>query len=605
MGEGRRTRPWGPLRGASERDNQLATTLREWLDAAGLKVDDLRACLRPEHFVSQTVPSRTTVSDRLAGVNLQWDFVEAVADACSGNARQCARLLAEARALLARLPPAARSGGTDRHPAAAPEPARREAPARTAELVAAQRQALALSDKLLRAMERSAELEQARNSANHMVLILLAMVDTLRRDIATLTAERERVRAARKDQELLRVRERLQRSEAQRSTAESELTRARAEREKADRLAERAAEQVRALRAELDGLRGRPGEPAPPATRSAGPPDAGDDIDRALFKAARTLDGEADHLQRLAAGLPGGHAPDIPATWDDGPDIAPDNSVSTGPVPAGPVNSGADTGDALSGRTTGQVDPDRPGAGQEVAALVSERVRAGDWEGLNRVFRSIGRNGSADQVLALVRTLAPEDAYPLLAAVGGARPAKPFREVLDTLRAAGRDAEVRQILTAVGRHRAVREFPLVFSALKGGQGDVSRPFAQEHDIQWVLESLVRERPAEVQAVFDRLVLTRREHEADWLWRLARPVMALAPRSTAAPAPAAPGSPALDTTASDWFAPRRPLGDPSRSRKPAPVETTLTTRIKINIPGTRPVPPVVVRKPADLRDAGTE
>ncbi|MFH8630986.1 hypothetical protein ACH4CC_14075 [Streptomyces lydicus] len=68
------------------------------------------------------------------------------------------------------------------------------------------------------------------------VLILLAMVDTLRRDIGTLTAERERVRAARKDQELLRVRERLQRSEAQRSTAESELTQARAEREKADRL---------------------------------------------------------------------------------------------------------------------------------------------------------------------------------------------------------------------------------------------------------------------------------------------------------------------------------------------------------------------------------
>lgn len=177
--------------------------------------------------------------------------------------------------------------------------------------------------------------------------------------------------------------------------------------------------------------------------------------------------------------------------------------------------------------------------------------------------------------------------------------------MLDTLRAAGRDAEIRQILTAVGRHRAVREFPLVFSALKGGQGDASRPFAQEHDIQWVLESLVRERPAEVQAVFDRLVLTRREHEADWLWRLARPVMALAPRSTAAPAPPAPGSPPRDTTASDWFAPRRPLGDPSRTRKPAPVETTLTTRIKINIPGTRPVPPVVVRKPVDRRDAGTE
>ncbi|MEU5236111.1 hypothetical protein ACH4UR_09235 [Streptomyces lydicus] len=55
----------------------------------------------------------------------------------------------------------------------------------------------------------------------------------------------------------------------------------------------------------------------------------------------------------------------------------------------------------------------------------------------------------------------------------------------------------------------------------------------------MLESLVRERPAEVQAVFDRLVLTRRAHEADWLRRLARPVMVLEPRSTAATCPRQP------------------------------------------------------------------
>ncbi|KIF07043.1 hypothetical protein PL81_04330, partial [Streptomyces sp. RSD-27] len=33
------------------------------------------------------------------------------------------------------------------------------------------------------------------------------------------------------------------------------------------------------------------------------------------------------------------------------------------------------------------------------------------------------------------------------------------------------------------------------------------------------------------------------------------------------------------------------------------ETTLTTRIRINIPGSRPIPPVVVRKP--VKDASAE
>ncbi|MFD6941093.1 hypothetical protein ACFWAP_33710, partial [Streptomyces goshikiensis] len=32
------------------------------------------------------------------------------------------------------------------------------------------------------------------------------------------------------------------------------------------------------------------------------------------------------------------------------------------------------------------------------------------------------------------------------------------------------------------------------------------------------------------------------------------------------------------------------------------ETTLTTRIRINIPGSRPIPPVVVRKPVAAADA---
>ncbi|MGM9382465.1 hypothetical protein ACTAE5_17700, partial [Streptomyces antibioticus] len=43
--------------------------------------------------------------------------------------------------------------------------------------------------------------------------------------------------------------------------------------------------------------------------------------------------------------------------------------------------------------------------------------------------------------------------------------------------------------------------------------------------------------------------------------------------------------------------------PPEERK---TETTLTTRIRINIPGSRPIPPVVVRKPVgDTEGAGTD
>ncbi|GGN82658.1 hypothetical protein GCM10011579_070570 [Streptomyces albiflavescens] len=48
--------------------------------------------------------------------------------------------------------------------------------------------------------------------------------------------------------------------------------------------------------------------------------------------------------------------------------------------------------------------------------------------------------------------------------------------------------------------------------------------------------------------------------------------------------------------------RSATGNPPEERK---TETTLTTRIRINIPGSRPIPPVVVRTPVGDADASTE
>ncbi|MFE1287572.1 hypothetical protein [Streptomyces sp. NPDC058751] len=58
-----------------------------------------------------------------------------------------------------------------------------------------------------------------------------------------------------------------------------------------------------------------------------------------------------------------------------------------------------------------------------------------------------------------------------------------------------------------------------------------------------------------------------------------------------------GTPAVSENGAD--AGRSAAGKPTEERK---TETTLTTRIRINIPGSRPIPPVVVRKPVADADA---
>ena len=85
MEHGRRTRPWGALKGSRPEDNAVAERPRSWLDQTGMRVDDLHRKLTPEHFSNERVPSKSALSDRLAGVALRQDFIEAVADVCSAD----------------------------------------------------------------------------------------------------------------------------------------------------------------------------------------------------------------------------------------------------------------------------------------------------------------------------------------------------------------------------------------------------------------------------------------------------------------------------------------------------------------------------------------
>ncbi|HEY1155605.1 MAG TPA: hypothetical protein VGE95_04850, partial [Arthrobacter sp.] len=82
---GRRTKQWGPLKGPTKQANATAALLRSWLDNARLRIDDVVPLLTPEHFSDGRVPGRSTISERLAGVRLEEDFVQAIADVCSAD----------------------------------------------------------------------------------------------------------------------------------------------------------------------------------------------------------------------------------------------------------------------------------------------------------------------------------------------------------------------------------------------------------------------------------------------------------------------------------------------------------------------------------------
>ncbi|WP_372409718.1 hypothetical protein [Streptomyces luteireticuli] len=200
MAEGRRrTRSWGPLYGASEDANTLARLLRSWLDRAGLSLRELVGALQPEHFRDKHVPSRTTISQRLAGANPQWDFVEAVADVCSRNGAERSRMLDEARPAWERL---CTARGEDREEAA--------------------------PDPLRRALARAAVAERERGEWHQMSVVLLSRVGTLERDLAALREGASGAGAGRGGECLPRwARRELERSEAERERLAAELRRTR------------------------------------------------------------------------------------------------------------------------------------------------------------------------------------------------------------------------------------------------------------------------------------------------------------------------------------------------------------------------------------------
>jgi hypothetical protein len=482
----RRTRPWAALKGPTALDNDLASLLRTWMNGADLTIDRLRGNLTADHFPDGRVPSRTTLANRLSGIALDDAFVQAVADACSRDADEQQALLAQAHDLKTRnvsepAPPAASLG---------PSLTDWGAIARAgAELITLQHKYVATQDRLVRAVERSAELERERSSANQLVLVLLALVDKLHRDADNLHSEQAPGGGQTLTQRPLEeIRAQLSRSEQQRMAAEAELKRARAERRKADQLAREAAEQVAALRAEVEQLRRGPSLPdcvPEPAGVSAEreviephPADAtADDVDTALAKAARHLDEKAGRLDLLANELHQDNSPDNSPTSIDAPDNLPHINVTDGTAPDGEDEDLAQrqalTQEILVGYYKLLTDPEayrrvvsryRPAEAFELGMLMHEIATPEEGE---RVWNTYGSAVTPNKLLAFVEKLAqsgwPDHASDILIAAARGRKVGGLLQLINEMEEANTDRT--PVLSDIAASRAVRDIPLVMANL--------------------------------------------------------------------------------------------------------------------------------------------
>ncbi|MFI0736733.1 hypothetical protein ACH4PU_01300 [Streptomyces sp. NPDC021100] len=509
MSEGRRrTRPWGPLRGPSGPARELADLQRAWLDRAGLRVRDLAGALQPEHFTDGRVPARSTVSDRLAGANPRWDFVEAVADVCSRDDAERSRLLDEARPVWERVraaPPRRGDRAGQRDDQAGQHGRRTGQPGRSGG--SPDDPSRAASDgpdgeALRAALGRAAEAERARDGAHRLSVLLLTTVGRLERDLDELRA-RGRAEGARTEQ-LRRARWRLQRSEARRTLLAQELRRVRAERD--------------ALRgASLSGPDGR--TTGGPARTTDGP--------------IRTTGGSARTTEGPARTAPPDNRPDRRPDKRSAPPLDDHGGARTAPPPD---NSPLAAVHALSdARARGQDTAARhlatavgrdgnPGFVQRVVALLYADEQPADAE---RVLTAVARTRPAVRVpavlTALLRAGRSQDASHVHVALARAESAGRVLEVVAALREAGLHSDVYRVLMAAGRLRALGDVPPLVRSLESA--------GRSEDARWLLGFAARERPrTEARALAEILRLAGAPVAADHLLAELRPTIPPQPRT---------------------------------------------------------------------------
>ncbi|MER7850579.1 tetratricopeptide repeat protein [Kitasatospora sp. NPDC096077] len=211
-----------------------------------------------------------------------------------------------------------------------------------AELELARARQIETYERLTRALEQQAEIQDAARNSAQLVMILLTMISALEERVGSLSAERDRLLG---QPDHLRapddIRQQLGRALHQERRAREELARAREKQRQAEELTDRVQRRVLELTGELERLRSlaRGGPAGEPPSGSGASMDmdmdsdersttdlVGDDIDQALTRAAAVNDDQT--LQHIAGELQG------PSGWEpadgSGPAIEPSGVVRDG-----------------------------------------------------------------------------------------------------------------------------------------------------------------------------------------------------------------------------------------------------------------------------------
>ncbi|WP_380286433.1 hypothetical protein [Kitasatospora purpeofusca] len=315
-------RPWGPIRARTPEAEALALFLRARIDESPLTMTS----------VAERVPySKTRVGEYLSGDPAPAErFVLLLVKVTAPDPPRCARLQAEGRRLLteARNP-------KDRH-------ADQDGTAALAgQLEQVRAQQVETYERLTRALERQAELQETAKHSTQLVMVLLSVINTLVGRVQGLSSERDGLLGRAGDRrELEDTQQRLTRALDQERRAKEELGRARDKQRQAEDLAARVQQQVDELTDALKRLRARDHSTDPSAaadgsthttagSTGAGADPVADDIDQALARAASVNDTDEQTLQRitdeLQAVYPNQAVPDSPAAAPDHTEVVPDS----------------------------------------------------------------------------------------------------------------------------------------------------------------------------------------------------------------------------------------------------------------------------------------
>ncbi|MFJ9690403.1 hypothetical protein ACIRRX_32535, partial [Streptomyces bacillaris] len=321
-------RPWGPIRAENPAAHKLAETLRRHVNDSGKTLAVLGGEINMRK--SQT-------GNYLAGKVPTEAFIIALIQA---TVRPELRQRRQEEALFLReqaMRPVPRSAsGSPAVPAVAVDPEY------AVKLAAAQAQQIETYNRLARALEQWAEVEQAKSNSDKLIMVLLNMIHQLGRRVAGLVEERDQLRSRPRSEALEDAERKLARAEEQEQRARAELRRAEEKQRQAEDLEARVTDELRRLTDELDRLRA--GDTASPldalpgsaegdyglgGRRSSADP-VGDDIDAALARASAVNDEENTALNRLSSELDEPVAGVVP----DNPDPQHTTVIAAESVPA-------------------------------------------------------------------------------------------------------------------------------------------------------------------------------------------------------------------------------------------------------------------------------